>query len=80
MACAPRRLRRAVWKLHALQEQEGSLSGARSPLAFRWKPSVPAPPAAQALYVSFCLQYGQLRSANNAVKTFGLQQVSGGWA
>ncbi|KAI7836357.1 hypothetical protein COHA_009779 [Chlorella ohadii] len=28
----------------------------------------------QALYVSFCLQYGQLRSANNAVKTFKLQQ------
>jgi len=27
--------------------------------------------------VSFCLQYGQLRSANNAVKTFKLQQVSG---
>ncbi|KAL4452648.1 hypothetical protein ABPG75_008310 [Micractinium tetrahymenae] len=27
----------------------------------------------QSLYVQFCLQYGQLRSANNAVKQFGLQ-------
>ncbi|PRW61071.1 exonuclease mut-7 [Chlorella sorokiniana] len=27
----------------------------------------------QCLYVSFCLQYGQLRSANNAVRAFGLQ-------
>lgn len=69
------RLQDASWRPRALQE-EGSPSGAKPPLAFGRKPSVPAPPAAQALYVSFCLQYGQLRSANNAVKTFGLQQVS----
>ena len=36
----------------------------------------PSPPfAVQELYVQYCLQYGQLRSANNAVKQFGLQQA-----
>ena len=38
----------------------------------------PLPPLPQVLYVSFCLQYAQLRSANNAVKAFALQQVRGG--
>lgn len=34
----------------------------------------------QVLYVQYCLQYGQLRSANSAVKQFGLKQASGGRA
>lgn len=35
----------------------------------------PGPPPLQELYVSLCLQYDQLRSANAAVKAFGLREV-----
>jgi hypothetical protein len=38
---------------------------------FRLRPSPLAP--SQVQYVAFCVQYGQLRSANAAVKQFGLQ-------